>query len=225
MPYSLYPHFTGDPYAKSFEFLDTVLLAAPEQTSFRYEDIIKESDLPQIEKDIAKHINSHFRNLIQRDLKYIEPLPNDIWKQRLTSLGRSVKKAGGHFAYLEKQENNAAADAERQKRKDIIDINTGDIIEGENMPRSLRQIAQDLLGAIKYLHEVAPDEIPNSQLIELGILIDQLSNLMNGSDDQIGEGLIELTQKLNKLMQLVAYEHPIILEMRASSAELMSVVN
>jgi len=113
MPLSLYPHFTGDPDKKAYEFIDTVLLSAPDDIPYRYEDIIKQSDLPQLEKDIAKHINSQFRNLILRDLKYIEPVPNDTLKCRLTPLGKLVKKSGGHLTYLQILANKELSDKKR----------------------------------------------------------------------------------------------------------------
>ena len=114
MAFSVYPHFKGDPIEKSYEFLDTVLLNAPERANFRFEDIIESSTLPQLEKDILKHISSDFRNLILNDLKYIETLPNNTWETRLSPLGIKVKNSGGHNSYIESLAINSKTETDRQ---------------------------------------------------------------------------------------------------------------
>ena len=114
MALSVYPHFLGDPKEKSYEFLDTVILNSPERENFRFEDIIENSTLPQIEKDILFHISSDFRNLIQNDLKYIETPPNNSWETRLTPLGIKVKQAGGHESYIKSLVINSEIEKDRQ---------------------------------------------------------------------------------------------------------------
>jgi hypothetical protein len=118
MSLSLYPHFTGDPYKRSFDFVDTVILGSPYDEKFTIENIIKNSNLTELDKDIALHIKSELRRVLKDDLKYIENLPNDSWHLRLTPLGILVKKGGGHLLYLKKLEDRATAEHERQRLND-----------------------------------------------------------------------------------------------------------
>ena len=58
------------------------------------------------------------KSALSEGLRYIEPTGNGGTWFLLNSLGRQVKNAGGHIAYLKKLEDKAIADAERLKRKD-----------------------------------------------------------------------------------------------------------
>jgi hypothetical protein len=50
------------------------------------------------------------------NLEYIDNINED--KYRLTELGKQVKYAGGHFAYLKKNAEKSIADTERQRLND-----------------------------------------------------------------------------------------------------------
>jgi hypothetical protein len=64
---------------------------------------------------------THTVILLSDTLKYIEPYNNSTDSYKLTDLGRQVKNAGGHFAYLKKLEIKELADHKRQERKDQAD--------------------------------------------------------------------------------------------------------
>ncbi len=115
---SRYPHFKGDPYKKSFDFIDIILLGAPVDGKFTLEEIIKSSNLEILEKDIALHIKHELQRVLIHDIGYIENIPNNIWHFRLTQLGKIVKDAGGHFVYLKQLKNKENADRERQRLND-----------------------------------------------------------------------------------------------------------
>lgn len=104
MALSLYPNFTGDPIEQAYKYVDTVLAHAPENGQFRLEDVIKNSDLPQLAKDIARHILGSLRTVIRDYLKYAEPIQPNWIPLRLTDEGKAAKKAGGHEAYLRLKE-------------------------------------------------------------------------------------------------------------------------
>jgi hypothetical protein len=61
---------------------------------------------------------THTVILLSDTLKYIEPYNNSTDYYKLTDLGRQVKNAGGHFAYLKRLEEKAIADKERQTLND-----------------------------------------------------------------------------------------------------------
>ena len=79
---------------------------------FTYE-IIEEFDL------VIKSIQA--KNILSESLKYIKQTDKTSDWFILTDLGRQVKKAGGHFAYLKLLETNAAATLKRQVIKDQSD--------------------------------------------------------------------------------------------------------
>lgn len=76
------------------------------------EEVINENDLDR---------KMHQAILTLERLRYIEHIGNDGDLFTLTDLGRQVKKAGGHFAYLKKLEGKAIIETERQERKDKAD--------------------------------------------------------------------------------------------------------
>ena len=57
-------------------------------------------------------------NVLKTSLKYIEPQGDSGQYFLLSPLGRQVKNAGGHFAYLKKIEYKDTAEKERQELND-----------------------------------------------------------------------------------------------------------
>jgi hypothetical protein len=108
----------GDEYSWVLENIDTVINSAPDYKSFKIEDIINDSQISIAKKQIARHNLDVFRSLLRDKLKYIEVHPqfNLLWN--LTPLGQKVKKAGGHFSYLQKITDKEDADKERQHLTD-----------------------------------------------------------------------------------------------------------
>jgi hypothetical protein len=70
--------------------------------------------------DLARKV-AFAKIALSESLQYIEPTGNGNTWFLLNGLGRQVKNAGGHFAYLKRLEEKAIADKERQERKDQSD--------------------------------------------------------------------------------------------------------
>ncbi|HEY5463230.1 MAG TPA: hypothetical protein VIJ95_08235 [Hanamia sp.] len=85
----------------------------PEHESFILTDLIKHSNFPPSEKD-----NDAIEIMLEKQYKYIIKTGQSGFYFKLTDLGREVKKAGGHFAYLKKLEEKELVDNLRQKLND-----------------------------------------------------------------------------------------------------------
>ena len=104
------PHWNGNKLEKAYEYVDTILLGAPELGQFQIPDIINASSILQREKDIAKVVSYTLIAIVLRDhLKLIEHLYKGSYAFHLTEEGRKAKKAGGLKKYEQLKEQNKNA--------------------------------------------------------------------------------------------------------------------
>lgn len=106
MSISQYPHFTGDKYGKAYEYVDLIILNAPEFGQLDIIDIIYKSNLPQIEKDIAKYVKFELQTILIQQLKFVEHIHPGRYALHLTEEGRKAQKAGGYKLYEQLKEQN-----------------------------------------------------------------------------------------------------------------------
>ena len=104
-------------FDKALVYVDKVLPLLPDFSHFNLSTIIINSNWIQQDKDEAYNLDRYIQVLLIDRLKYVDGNV-DAFDIELNDTGRQVKKAGGHFAYLQKLDEKAVADAERQKLND-----------------------------------------------------------------------------------------------------------
>jgi hypothetical protein len=97
--------------------IDKLFCIFPEYGHFRLFEITKQSHLSPSDKNLAEE-NDAIEIMLISTFKYVESTHKSNLFFKLTDLGREVKETGGHFAYLKKIADKAAADTERQKLSD-----------------------------------------------------------------------------------------------------------
>ena len=115
-------------YKAAEEVIDKCFKHFPDYDVFPLPEIIKLADLsPNPSSDQAPFQNHIRRNyaqmneaierLLVKEFKYAD-LVGKMQYMKLTELGRTVKKAGGHYVYLQKNLVKESADKERQTLSD-----------------------------------------------------------------------------------------------------------
>lgn len=109
--------FSIERFDKALLYVDKVLPLLPDFSHFNLSTIIGNSGWTQQEIDEAYNLDRYMQILLIDRLKYVDGNVDSFWVD-LNELGRQVKSAGGHFAYLKKLSDKATADIERQKLND-----------------------------------------------------------------------------------------------------------
>jgi hypothetical protein len=104
------------------KYMDLLLPYCPDFDPFDIRDVIRKlQGVDQSDKILMNKNFVEITTLLTDQFKYAdETTPNTILI-RLNALGRQVKDAGGHFAYLKPQQDKVVADQKRQELKDNAD--------------------------------------------------------------------------------------------------------
>lgn len=102
----------------ALRIIDQLFRRFPEKECFNLGKLIESSDISEAEKVLASVIGEPIETLLINTYQYAEYCDNAQTQLRLTSLGREVKKAGGHFVFLSLEEEKEVASNERQKLSD-----------------------------------------------------------------------------------------------------------
>ena len=107
-------------FEKALKYVDKLLPLLPDFSHFNISSIVLTSGWTQQEIDEAYNLDSVIQTLLISRLKYVDGSAEAYWIE-LNDIGRQVKNAGGHFAFLTCLADKAAVDKERQERKDKSD--------------------------------------------------------------------------------------------------------
>ena len=128
MKKSISPKF-DDPYKTAEDCIDKLFPFFPYPASFMIYDVIRKSDLSDIDKPNAGHLYYQIRELLTERFHYANDhseFQSDIY---LNDIGRDAQLSGGHFTYQHKK---------RQPFQVISPIAITNIYQGDNYGQILQ---------------------------------------------------------------------------------------
>lgn len=107
------PNFDGDPYEKAIEIIDKIIKDFPDYDEIQLYSIIYMSISDKEEQKIAIFLQDKMYKLLTEELCYVDKPVHKGYYGKMNRLGREVKRAGGHFAFLRLQDESARKTREK----------------------------------------------------------------------------------------------------------------
>jgi hypothetical protein len=139
----------GDHDKEAERLMDLLFPYFPDLDTIILQSIIHKSNLSEPDKAIALHLSKKIENLMYSTFFYAKKTIG--YYGSLTTLGRKVKLAGGHFAYLDKIKNEKEINSTRQSLidKKLVQDYTNAEFEGKQGRRfKLWHILIALIGGV-----------------------------------------------------------------------------
>lgn len=149
----------------ALKHLDSLFPLFPDFDSFKIEDLISDFNRSNPGKKIPLELRTAFERLLKDKLEYISVMQGMNLRFELTKLGREVKGAGGHFAYLQKLQQ----EKELARRKETADLLTKEwIYKTRLFPYivSLLALTVSIFGYFKEPKKEQSKTLSNSQLTQ-----------------------------------------------------------